>query len=215
MSNEAFVEELMRPSGSSSWPEWTHPRTGQRYGLLVRRAGELSGEQMEACFGLVQATSGNDYRASAGGWHPAAKRREMASPALRYVLVVQGEGRVAGFTSMMATFEGGEPVVYCYEIHLEPALQGTGLGRQLMAHVARAASAVEPVGKTMLTCFAANGRARRFYEGLGYRVDATSPRERRLRGGRVVVPDHVILSRPTTSGAGDGDGDARQTGPGR
>lgn len=111
-------------SGSSSWPEWTHPRTGQRYGLLVRRAGELSGEQMEACFGLVQTTSGDDYRASAGGWHPAAKRREMASPALRYVLVVQGEGRVAGFTSMMATFEGGEPVVYCYEIHLEPALQG-------------------------------------------------------------------------------------------
>lgn len=107
----------------------------------MRRAGELSGAQMDACFRLVEATSGADYRASAGGWHPTAKRREMASPELRYVLVVPlsaegdgGEGdddddamaagRVAGFTSMMATFEGDDPVVYCYEIHLEPALQG-------------------------------------------------------------------------------------------
>lgn len=127
----------LRSQDGGSWPEWTHPRTGLRYELRVRRAGELSGGQMEACFGLVQATSGHDYRASAAGWHPAAKRREMASAELRYVLVVQageekeeegeeegGDARVAGFTSMMATFEGGEPVVYCYEIHLEPALQG-------------------------------------------------------------------------------------------
>lgn len=66
-----------------------------------------------------------------------------------------------------------------------------------MGLVARAASRIETVGKTMLTCFAANGRARRFYHGLGYGVDETSPRERTLRGGRVVVPDYVILSRPT------------------
>ncbi|KJZ71548.1 hypothetical protein HIM_09086 [Hirsutella minnesotensis 3608] len=122
----------------------------------------------------------------------------MASPDLRYVLVLGGEGgRVAGFTSMMATFEDGEPVVYCYEIHLEPELQGTGLGALLMGLVARAGEGVATVRKTMLTCFVRNERGRRFYERLGYAVDEASPRERKLRGGRVVVPDYVILSRPT------------------
>lgn len=48
----------------------------------------------------------------------------MRSPDLRYVLVKDGAGGVKGFTSMMPTFENGEPVVYCYEIHLERGLQG-------------------------------------------------------------------------------------------
>ena len=48
----------------------------------------------------------------------------------------------------------------------------------------------------MLTCFTINTRGRKFYERLGFEVDEkNSPRERKLRGGKIVKPDYVILSR--------------------
>jgi hypothetical protein len=81
-------------------------------------------DELEACFDLVDETSGEDYRNSSLGWHPAMKRREMRSPDLRYILVKDGDGKINGFTSLMPTFENHEPVVYCYEIHLKPELQG-------------------------------------------------------------------------------------------
>lgn len=84
---------------------------------------------MEACFELLEETSGPDYQASVGGWHPSAKREEMESPDLRYILVkVKGassEGEsIQGFASLMPTFEDGKPVIYCYEMQLRPTVQG-------------------------------------------------------------------------------------------
>lgn len=85
----------------------------------------MSVDEMQACFDMVEYTSGADYRASSWGWKPAAKIKEMRSPELRYVLVKESDGeRLCGFTSLMPTFEEGEAVVYCYEIHLLEELRG-------------------------------------------------------------------------------------------
>lgn len=99
----------------------------------------MSESDLDACFDLIEETSGDDYRHSSFGWHPAVKKKEMRSPDLRYILVkadgkagkeergdVDGDGKdsIYGFMSMMPTFENGEPVVYLYEIHLRPELQG-------------------------------------------------------------------------------------------
>lgn len=66
-----------------------------------------------------------------------------------------------------------------------------------MQLVVEAGERIESVHKVMLTCFVSNTHARWFYERLGFGVDACSPRERKLRGGKVVVPDYVIMSRRT------------------
>ena len=80
------------------------------------------------------------------GWHEEAKRAEMKSKELRYLLVEaeevdeddkvkegtdgayeagkRGRGKMRAFVSMMPTWENGEAVVYCYEIHVQPYLQG-------------------------------------------------------------------------------------------
>lgn len=42
---------------------------------------------------------------------------------IKYVLV-KLDDKVEGFVSFMPTDEDGYPVVYCYEIHLSPTLQG-------------------------------------------------------------------------------------------
>ncbi|ATY58956.1 Acyl-N-acyltransferase [Cordyceps militaris] len=210
LSNEAFVSEYLKPD-EASWPRWTHPATRQDYALSLRSPQDMTEAELAACFALVERTSAADYRRAAAGWHPLAKRAEMRSPGLRYVLVrrrhAASSGEIRAFASFMPTWEDEFAVVYCYEIHLQPELERTGLGGLLMGHVTAAADRIGGgLDKTMLTCFVSNAHARRFYERLGFRVDASSPRPRRLRD-RLLEPDYVILSRPTTTTAtrrGDG-----------
>jgi len=76
------------------------------------------------CFGLIEETSREDYEKSTKRWNAGDKRREMRSPGLRYLLVKDEAGRMRGFTSLMPTYEEGQPVAYCYEIHLKPELRG-------------------------------------------------------------------------------------------
>lgn len=115
---------------------WTHPQTGAPYTLSLKSPSALSQDELQACFDLVDYTSGADYRASSGGWRPGPKMREMKSPELRYILVKEvasapagdgeggEEGKICGFSSLMPTFEEGEAVIYCYEIHLMEELRG-------------------------------------------------------------------------------------------
>ena len=124
----------------------------------------------------------------------------MRLPDLRYILVKrsnvkQEEGsEIVGFSSFMLTYEDGYEVIYCYEIHLAPDLQGKGIGRQLI-------DILEDIGKTagvqksMLTVLMANELARNFYEKLGYAEDEYSPGPRKMRNGIVKQPDYAILSK--------------------
>ncbi len=61
-------------------------------------------------------------------------------------------------------------------------------------------------GKVMLTCFKRNEGGMRFYDRLGFSVDASSPRDRRLRSGKVVTTDYVILSRKGEEVEREGEG---------
>lgn len=76
----------------------------------------------------------------------------------------------------------------------------TGLGTQLMGYLMEVAENIPTVEKVMLTCFASNMSGLKFYEKLGFDKDDYSPRERKLRGGKTIVPDYVILSRRTATG---------------
>jgi N-alpha-acetyltransferase 40 len=110
---------------SPGWsPTWIHAQTSAAYALRLVRAGLLTDDELEACFNLVDETSGPDYRASTVGWRPDRKRKEMRAEHLRYVLVLNHRQEVRGFISMMPCFEEGLAVVYCYEIHLKEELRG-------------------------------------------------------------------------------------------
>ncbi|KAM5378061.1 hypothetical protein ACJZ2D_004672 [Fusarium nematophilum] len=225
ISDDDFIKEYIEPN--QDWTEWKHPQCEAVFTLSLSRPAVMRDEELEACFGLVDETSGADYRSSSLGWHAAMKKKEMRSPDLRYILVKDGDDSIKGFASMMPTFENHEPVVYCYEIHLKPELQGlrgkvgeleachaepfelikvcgthhsTGLGRKLMGYLMDVAENIPTVEKVMLTCFVSNASGLKFYDKLGFRKDDFSPRERKLRGGKVVIPDFVILSRPTAHG---------------
>lgn len=85
------------------------------------------------------------------------------------------------------------------------AYDRSGLGRQLMSYAQSTASSIPGVGKAMLTCFKSNKSGLRFYDKLGFVLDESSPRDRRLRGGKVVTSDYVILSWRGKDRAQNGD----------
>ncbi|KAL3606025.1 N alpha-acetyl-transferase [Fusarium poae] len=122
ISDDEFTAQYLKPS--DGWSEWKHPKSEATLTLSLVRPTRMSDEDLEACYNLVDETSGADYRNSSLGWHPATKKKEMRSPDLRYILVKDGQGTIKGFTSFMPTFENHEAVVYCYEIHLNLELQG-------------------------------------------------------------------------------------------
>ncbi|GKT41532.1 N-alpha-acetyltransferase 40 [Colletotrichum spaethianum] len=217
-TDDQFIKDYLQPS--SDWTSWTHPKSSKPYALSLKSSSALAQPELQACFDLIEHTSGADYRASKDGWKPLSKLKEMRSPELRYILVKEavaaaggdgddgekadeesGKGKICGFTSLMPTFEEGDPVVYCYEIHLMEELRGTGMGRKLMDHLVQVAESIPIIEKVMLTCFLANANARAFYEKLGFERDAISPVERKLRFGKVFVPDYLIMSRRVRGGS--------------
>ncbi|RDA88820.1 hypothetical protein CP532_5447 [Ophiocordyceps camponoti-leonardi (nom. inval.)] len=87
LSDDEFLRRFIRPRDKNSspdiWPTWTHPHTGAAYHLRLARTEALTEKEVDECLALVEETSGDDYRASAGGWRRGAKRREMGTPGLR------------------------------------------------------------------------------------------------------------------------------------
>lgn len=162
------------------------------YGISFHPGPDLSANDLDDCFCLIETTSKSDYAASSIGWKPRAKRREMRLPEMKYLLLRWLDELVA-FASFMLTFEDGFEVVYCYEIHITAAQRGHGLGRMLMDivhHVGERAG----MSKAMLTVFASNRAALSFYKSLGYSLDASSPKPQVTRGGSK-QSHYVILSR--------------------
>ncbi|KAJ2906400.1 uncharacterized protein MKZ38_001760 [Zalerion maritima] len=113
-------------------------------------------------------------------------------------------GQVAGFSSMMPTYEDGRPVLYCYEIHLGDSLLGAGLGRTLISHLLTIAANIPSVQKLMLSCFLSNARGLAFYRKIGFEEDPYTPGPRLLRGGKTLEPDYVILKRDVEVGKVEG-----------
>ena len=95
----------------------------KEYNITLQKSASLSADELDACFRLIELSSLEDYKRSKGGWKPNAKRKEMRLLDLKYLLVKRGD-QIEGFCSFMPTIEDEYFVIYCYEIHLAPSLQG-------------------------------------------------------------------------------------------
>ncbi|KAL4890985.1 GNAT family acetyltransferase Nat4 [Aspergillus ambiguus] len=214
LSCEEFVSMYTLPEGhkhTSTVPAAQGARTHEeKYVLDIHTAKTIPPTDFEACFKLIEQTQSEAYAGSSVGWSPSKKRKEMRLPDMKYMIlrrIIAGtdaeaavEGSNAdkmvfqGFLSFMVTYEDGQEVIYCYEIHLLPSAQGRGLGEMLMKRFAEVGRRVG-VGKAMLTVFKSNAKANGLYKRLGYEVDEYSPRPRKLRNGTLVDVDYWILSR--------------------
>jgi len=89
---------------------------------------------------------------------------------------------IIGFASFMLTHAPPEPVIYLYELHLQPAYRALGLGAHLLKTIEDIGRSVG-VQRAMLTVFKSNTDARAWYAHKGWEVDSTSPGDVELRRG--------------------------------
>ncbi|KAL4787398.1 acyl-CoA N-acyltransferase [Aspergillus varians] len=184
------------------------------YELSIYTASTISNADLNSCFKLIELTSSTAYKSSSMGWSPTEKREEMKLPDMKYIIlrrraaatVSNGDqdqkgdssssdaGEFAGFLEFMVTYEDGYEVLYCYEIHFMPEMQGLGLGEELMERFERIGRAIG-LEKAMLTVFKSNSRAVKFYTRVGYTEDESSPRPRRLRNGVIKEFHYLIMSK--------------------
>ncbi|KAG6676046.1 hypothetical protein I3843_15G128300 [Carya illinoinensis] len=124
------------------------------------------------------------------------KRREMVIPEARYIFVhetpnecsyrtgreqtytncIEDKGHIVGFVHYRFTLEEEIPVLYVYELQLEPRVQAKGLGKFLMQLIELVAHK-NHMGAVMLTVQKANSLAMNFYLNKlsRYVIAAVSP----------------------------------------
>lgn len=183
--------------------------------MTFETSTSLSTVEFAACLDLVSTTSSAAYKASSKGWSKRDKAREMHDRDMKYLLLgttIQSLGSTEspvladtsartccqGYCSFMVTREDDVDVLYCYEIHVQPELQGHGAGTTLMQMLELIGRNIG-VQKLMLTVFTSNDGAVRFYERVGfvwYDEEPALP-ARRLRTGftRETKPSYVILAK--------------------
>lgn len=200
---------LWRPNGKYSPYDCNTFHIKMHCTVDVYSSSTIPAEDFDACFELIEQTSADAYRASSWGWSAARKRKEMRLPDMKYLIQRRSQtgspevtfadgmsfrrGEILAFLSFMVTYEDGREVIYCYEVHVAPKVQGQGIGMHLMM-LLRSIGVNIGLEKAMLTCFRSNRRALRFYKSIGYKVDENSPRSIRLRTGEV-EPDYYIMSK--------------------
>lgn len=83
-------------------------------------------------------------------------------------LVAASNGRLVGYALWYGTFSSfrGRPVAWLEDLYVEESERGTGLGKRLLAEVARRAKAAGAV-RVAWVVLAWNRPALRFYESLG------------------------------------------------
>lgn len=81
-----------------------------------------------------------------------------------------------GFAAIGPSREGGKETGEVYAIYLEPNAVGSGVGRRLFAHVVDQLRR-DGFRAATLWVLATNTRARRFYEGAGWRADGAEKTE--------------------------------------
>ncbi|GAA5849986.1 hypothetical protein JCM8547_000975 [Rhodosporidiobolus lusitaniae] len=184
--------------------------------LAVHTTKTLTSAERNWVWELFEVNMRSLYEASADGYDPAEKKKELFHPDSRFLIlyspspsspacqkptsVVKDEP--LGYcifrfdTEETASDEGDRlcDVAYCYELQVSSLAKRLGVGRALMDVLERLSAACK-MDKTMLTVFKANKEAISFYESLGFRVDEIDPSE--YEGGEAV--DYVIRSK--TSGS--------------
>lgn len=199
------------PQRLESLIESAFPET---YGDIYDRTVEINPQNVESFASLVKINLGEFYsRINGIDWFDD-KVIEMQERGLVYVSYKKNN-EVIGFVSFVDTWDDEDGrVLYLYEIQISPNYQGEGLGKKLIESFHKLALKMSKtdlpssgnitgylnnnddkrLSATKLTVFSEN-KVVNWYKNLGYLLSEDSPRDRKLRNGKIIKPDYYLMVR--------------------
>ncbi|KAL7614404.1 hypothetical protein Lser_V15G05235 [Lactuca serriola] len=183
MQKKKRIDELLKSAYSPDkdhLAEFPHSRHYNKNGLSLflesGRGDKLSSNLKQQIQNLLKVNMEGPYGEE---WptEEKIKRREMSSPEALYIFVHTDNSKesIIGFVQYRFTIEEEIPVVYVYELQLESAYQGKGLGKFLMLLIELIARK-NGMGAVVLTVQKKNYSAIKFYlNKLRYNISAISP----------------------------------------
>jgi GNAT superfamily N-acetyltransferase len=182
-----------QPDPLSALPSFAaYTRGGVSLTLETKKFSGLGVLDREWMFDLLERNMKDMYQKADWGWNVANKRKELEEDAAWYLVARRAEdGAPVAFSHFRFDMDFDDDVLYCYEIQLEEALRGKGLGKFMMK-VLELLMIKAGLFKIMLTVFKHNPKAVTFFkDGLKYGTDTTCPVDTIQEQF-----DYEILSRP-------------------
>nr|CAG4652367.1 EOG090X0MNC [Triops cancriformis] len=165
----------------------TYKKNDLQVTIRCSRVTQMDANLVNWAVDLLQRNMQAMYEQSQWGWDLRKKRKEMTEEEAWYLIVqTSSEQKPIAFSHFRFDMDYDRPVLYCYEVQVEPAFLRKGLGKLLVQLLALVAFKSQ-LHKVVLTVFRHNSDARAFFQSLGYSTDETSPEEDET--------DYMILSR--------------------
>jgi ribosomal protein S18 acetylase RimI-like enzyme len=160
-------------------------------GTNIRFSPKISRDEAEQMLALTRTNMKSFYDAcheEEWKWSDEDKLMSFLNPKSRFLIVEETSVGITAFVCFRFLVDAKRPVVYIYELQVDPQRTSQGLGRRLLKEVEGMCKQHSPgISDCMLTCFRKNERALRFYNNLGFKEDKTSPSS---------GCSYIILSRP-------------------
>ncbi|KAF9481364.1 acyl-CoA N-acyltransferase [Pholiota conissans] len=198
LSSAVIIKHLRGPF-PNTFPRESFAHVLRTFRLQVMHSNDLKEGQCNSIWSLFETNMRGMYEASSFGWDPQAKQKELFHSLSRFLLVTDTEkSELVAFTNFRFEVEGGEDLIYCYDLQVSPSTQGVGLGKNMMKELEKIAQSYN-MEKIALTVFKANTKAAAFYKAFGFELDLTSPNfleeEDELDPDEVETTDYEILSK--------------------
>ncbi|XP_061402893.1 N-alpha-acetyltransferase 40 [Musca vetustissima] len=161
---------------------------GASYSLYCRAKGDMDSKTLKWAFKLAEKNVSPFYKQLSMGWQPKVKQNDLMKGWARYLVAVDKSKTPVAYAMFRFDMDYGHPVLYCYEMQIEPSAQRQGLGKHMMLALERCAKHWK-MDKIVLTVLKNNDNARAFFKTIGYVLDDSSP-------DILEKADYEILSKP-------------------
>lgn len=150
-------------------------QNGLNLTVIYDHASNLDAKIISWAFELTKSNMKALYEGCSWGWNDKEKLSQLTHRMSHFLVAVDEENEPKAFVNFRFDTDYDDPVLYCYEIQLECAVQRKGVGMYLMDLLHQIAKLTD-MKKVKLTVLKENESAFRFYlDSCKFKIDFTSP----------------------------------------